>query len=776
LTETSRERRERFLKESQKYKNSSGAITDLKGYREAYNRVMTEPAKAEAYKRAGISKPVIVQPGETLEQAQQRSITETQILNASVSSNEPSDKKIVGLTLSKATGQVSVYAPAPLNENQLRFLSSLQEQRNQRANISIVDNKVNIGFSSVKNQTSGLAPPKPLEEPSISSVNVSSLKEPPFLSNKGPSVQPADTMFILKPKPDLSGTYNLAQYSFEEKANIETEKLFSEAFQTTNANVSYSDILNKQFSGINSIGKYVQYSVALGVFSGVKGIVYDFPKAFIENPIEAFTEPVIQIVSNPKETIAEPFLQNPIKFSSEVATLALAPEFIIKGGKKVYADYRAQVFENKINPPVDPQRLPFDVVKIGGEPVIVTYKDYFNAETFVDTTKINKPATAPSGPQSFAFKSPTGKQFELVLNLKTGKYEAVPIAKPLNVETFVDTTKLLKEEIPTTKTNVAPMQTKLNQFGEKQTTTIKTKEGNIEIVSDSRLYSFSDPASLLIYQAGKAFERIPEIKVPQLNPEIFKVSPGAVSILAGINYPEKNSQSNILFTYDYNLFENVKSPTTKTNVEIIQENEIGNKNIFEPIQIQEPSTAISTITSLTTKTRSTTAQQQAQAQAQQQEQIQEQIRITSTITTKKIKQTSLPISEPIQRKEPFIPIPNIKPKDDKTFSKGFDVYAKIKGQFKKVNVKPLAKSQALSFGARFVGNSPSATFKLKETQASVLDFKKINYGLQDFYKKGALYIEKRERRIKSQGEKLGITFRGLQKLRLEKTAKKIWRL
>lgn len=58
------ERRELFLKEAAKYKDSSGAIKPqyLSAYREAYNRIISEPGEAETLKRSGIAKPAIQAP------------------------------------------------------------------------------------------------------------------------------------------------------------------------------------------------------------------------------------------------------------------------------------------------------------------------------------------------------------------------------------------------------------------------------------------------------------------------------------------------------------------------------------------------------------------------------------------------------------------------------------------------------------------------------------------------------------------------------------------
>lgn len=98
-------------------------------------------------------------------------------------------------------------------------------------------------------------------------------------------------------------------------------------------------------------------------------------------------------------------------------------------------------------------------------------------------------------------------------------------------------------------------------------------------------------------------------------------------------------------------------------------------------------------------------------------------------------------------------------------STGFDVFVRSKGVFNKINIKPLAKSEAVNLGAFRVGMSASATFKVSPSSEAVGERFGQKGFLSDFYKKDNLFIEKRSRRIKSPGEKREITYKGIMSLK-----------
>jgi len=106
------------------------------------------------------------------------------------------------------------------------------------------------------------------------------------------------------------------------------------------------------------------------------------------------------------------------------------------------------------------------------------------------------------------------------------------------------------------------------------------------------------------------------------------------------------------------------------------------------------------------------------------------------------------------------------------FKTGFNVLVRREGKFRTVSSNPLSFEQAKQLGASVVGRTASATFKLEKVSTSKLGSFEGRGNLSDFYRKGDLFIERRERRIKSSGEKEEITLKGLASLRLGKRNKR----
>lgn len=106
---------------------------------------------------------------------------------------------------------------------------------------------------------------------------------------------------------------------------------------------------------------------------------------------------------------------------------------------------------------------------------------------------------------------------------------------------------------------------------------------------------------------------------------------------------------------------------------------------------------------------------------------------------------------------------------------GFDVFVRRKGRFVKANPKPLTKSGAINFGTFKVGSDSSATFKLKSASSSGVEFfRKGN--LKNFYRKGDLFIEKKEKRIKRSSplELAQITYKGIASIKSKSKLKNIF--
>ena len=99
---------------------------------------------------------------------------------------------------------------------------------------------------------------------------------------------------------------------------------------------------------------------------------------------------------------------------------------------------------------------------------------------------------------------------------------------------------------------------------------------------------------------------------------------------------------------------------------------------------------------------------------------------------------------------------------------GFDVLVRRRGRFEKITRKGLTYGEALDFGAYRVTNTAAATFTLVPSSTSGGTLTKRAKGAFGFtsanlFKKGGLFIEKREKRIKksSAGEKAEITAKGI---------------
>lgn len=91
----------------------------------------------------------------------------------------------------------------------------------------------------------------------------------------------------------------------------------------------------------------------------------------------------------------------------------------------------------------------------------------------------------------------------------------------------------------------------------------------------------------------------------------------------------------------------------------------------------------------------------------------------------------------------------------------YNVYAREKGKFIKLNKKPLPEKKALNLGADVVDNTASATFKIKKTdkKVSLKDDFFFNKKAK-FRKKDNTYTELNQHRIDSVGEIQGITVKG----------------
>jgi len=92
---------------------------------------------------------------------------------------------------------------------------------------------------------------------------------------------------------------------------------------------------------------------------------------------------------------------------------------------------------------------------------------------------------------------------------------------------------------------------------------------------------------------------------------------------------------------------------------------------------------------------------------------------------------------------------------------GFNVFARVRGNWKKISKEIYSEVDAKNFGAVYVGTTPAASFRYEEAGEPVTDTYLKKGFMSDFKRKsGNLFIEKATRRIKSPGELRGITYKG----------------
>jgi len=98
--------------------------------------------------------------------------------------------------------------------------------------------------------------------------------------------------------------------------------------------------------------------------------------------------------------------------------------------------------------------------------------------------------------------------------------------------------------------------------------------------------------------------------------------------------------------------------------------------------------------------------------------------------------------------------------DNKRGGSGFGVFVKRGGVFQRER-GVFNKQDAIGFGSFTVANSPSATFRIQKIDSNPNRFFGGSSRIKDFYAKGDLFIEKKEKRIDTIGELRGITFKSL---------------
>jgi hypothetical protein len=92
---------------------------------------------------------------------------------------------------------------------------------------------------------------------------------------------------------------------------------------------------------------------------------------------------------------------------------------------------------------------------------------------------------------------------------------------------------------------------------------------------------------------------------------------------------------------------------------------------------------------------------------------------------------------------------------------GYEVEIRRQGRFTTVPGGSLTKSDAELLGQNIVSNSAAASYRLKQSRSPIRRKFLGRSWKSNFYKKGNINIEYREKRIKTPGEKAQITFKGI---------------
>lgn len=92
--------------------------------------------------------------------------------------------------------------------------------------------------------------------------------------------------------------------------------------------------------------------------------------------------------------------------------------------------------------------------------------------------------------------------------------------------------------------------------------------------------------------------------------------------------------------------------------------------------------------------------------------------------------------------------------------RGYNVFVRRKGVFRRENLRPLSFKEALRFGSSRVRGSSAATFKVEESGGEATGKFRGRFRPEQFYRKNELFIEKNIFRIDTSGELKEITFKG----------------
>jgi len=191
------------------------------------------------------------------------------------------------------------------------------------------------------------------------------------------------------------------------------------------------------------------------------------------------------------------------------------------------------------------------------------------------------------------------------------------------------------------------------------------------------------------------------------------------------------------------------------------------KNFSSSKVLAKQKTAVESVLDVKTKSKSKVALATATAQATDVSQTTQQKQSVVQATAQKVKvKTSVATAKIVPK--PLLTafnLPKSSPVKQETGG-GFAVFVRVKGVFQRVGKKSFSESEARDLGAYTVANTARATFTLRPSSSplgSVSSKVRGSFSAfkSNFLQKGGLFIEKKEKRIKTGGEKAGITRKGI---------------
>jgi hypothetical protein len=217
-------------------------------------------------------------------------------------------------------------------------------------------------------------------------------------------------------------------------------------------------------------------------------------------------------------------------------------------------------------------------------------------------------------------------------------------------------------------------------------------------------------------------------------------------------------------TLPKNIQKSIKVVETTTN----QENKQTQKNILS--MTIKSNTAVKSITTNLIKNSSSSVLKNIQTpkldtEQKQTTEIKQEMKVTNI-------QKQISSSIHVSKTTPFLAKKPIKlltinlSSSGKNKGNGFDVFMRKGGKWFKANTGALIREEAYNFGLFKASNTARASFKLVASNEKVSsNFIGLGGSPLNFYKKGDVYIQNRNKRISTQGEKEEITFKGLAKLK-----------